>query len=144
MERLTRVWGEAIHSPFVRTGEIVQRLFSVDSTIGHGFLLVWQSASIRYARLHRLWLNHGIAEKVTHNTEASPGAELLLYCEALQIPFSQIFVLFNVFMNTKRPKMVKCVSLNSHPNFCFMASLYFNQNLKMLSSGFQPTDWISF
>jgi len=27
----------------------------------------------RYARLHRLWLNHGIAEKVTHKTEASTG-----------------------------------------------------------------------
>jgi len=27
----------------------------------------------RYARLHRLWLNHGIAEKVTHNTEAASG-----------------------------------------------------------------------
>jgi len=27
----------------------------------------------RYARLHRLWLNHGVAEEVTHNLEASPG-----------------------------------------------------------------------
>jgi len=27
----------------------------------------------RYARLHRLWLNHGIAEEVTHNLESSPG-----------------------------------------------------------------------
>jgi len=29
--------------------------------------------SERYARLHRLWLNHGIAEEVTHNLESSPG-----------------------------------------------------------------------
>jgi len=27
----------------------------------------------RYAKLHRLWLNHGIAEEVTHNLESSPG-----------------------------------------------------------------------
>jgi E3 ubiquitin-protein ligase UBR2 len=27
----------------------------------------------RYQRLHRLWLNHGVAEKVTHNTEATSG-----------------------------------------------------------------------
>jgi len=27
----------------------------------------------RYARLHRLWLNHGVSEEVTHNLESSPG-----------------------------------------------------------------------
>jgi len=27
----------------------------------------------RYQRLHRLWLNHGVGEKVTHNTEAASG-----------------------------------------------------------------------
>ena len=41
------------------------------------YLTIWQFALLRYARLHRLWLNHGIAEKVTHNTEASPGAEII-------------------------------------------------------------------
>lgn len=27
----------------------------------------------RYKRLHKLWLNHGIAEEITHNLESSPG-----------------------------------------------------------------------
>ena len=27
----------------------------------------------RYARLHKLWLNHGVSEEVTRNLESSPG-----------------------------------------------------------------------
>ena len=68
MERLTRAWGEVTRSPFVLTGEL------------EDFALSPWPIALRYARLHRLWLNHGIAEKVTHNTEASPGAYIMLYC----------------------------------------------------------------
>ena len=33
-------------------------------------------AQERYKRLHKLWLNHGIAEEITHNLESSPGTKI--------------------------------------------------------------------